>query len=349
MKIKYRALSDNLIACTTVTDFSDITMHSLAEALKKTGLKGRSLISIRNFRKEEIKRLFEATKLMEPYMKVGLSLLPRKVLATLFFEPSTRTKFSFETAMHKLGGDVISESTPYTSSSIAKEESLDDMIRVISKYVDIIVLRHPNSEEAIRAVQASDVPIISGGFGDLEHPTQALLDLYTIWRTFGRIKNLKVIIASPDLKAARTGHSLAYGLAKLDAEIILASSKELKMPKETIENLRRMKASVTEFFDPLNFDELVSSSDVVYFPGCRVPCGPKRDAFRNIASKYFIQLETLEKTKEKLGKMVYVMHPLPRFPGEIDPRIDQTHHALYFKQIEYSIPIRMTIIASILD
>jgi len=324
-------------------------MDLLIEAIKKTGLKGRSLISTLDIRKEEIETLFEATKLMEPYVRVGINLLPRKVLATLFFEPSTRTRLSFETAMHKLGGSVISESTPLISSAVAKEESLDDMIKVISKYADIIVLRHPDSEKAMKAIKMSDVPVISGGFGDLEHPTQSLLDLYTIWRTFGKIDGLSVMIACPDLKAARTGHSLTYGLAKFGVKIILASPEDLKMPKEVIENLREVGADFTEFLDSPNFDELVSSSDVVYLPGCRVPHGPERDVFRRIASKYFIKLETLENAKEKLGRMVYIMHCLPRFPGEMDLRIDLTPHALYFKQVEYGIPIRMALIASILS
>jgi len=218
---------------------NDSEIEAFAPLVGGIGLKGQNLLSINDLTDEQIMDLFELGRRLEPWNRSAVNLLPGKVLATLFFQPSTRTRLSFETAMHRLGGAVITETTPLISSSAAKEESLDDMLRVVAQYANVIVLRHFDDVEARRAVGSSGAPVISGGFGQWEHPTQALLDLYTLWRTYGRIKDLKVCIASTDLDHARTGHSMAYGLARLGAKVTLASPSNARTPMRCLQRSRR--------------------------------------------------------------------------------------------------------------
>jgi aspartate carbamoyltransferase catalytic subunit len=198
-------------------------IKTIETLVNEIGFVGESLLSINDLTNDQIYGLFELARSLEPWNRSKIDLLPGKVMSTLFFQPSTRTRMSFETAMHRLGGSVISEANPMVTSSAAKEESLVDMMKVVSKYANIIVIRHPNDVEARDGVTYSEVPVINGGFGDWEHPTQALLDLYTLWRTHNRIEGLSVTIAIADLVAARTGHSMAYGLARMGANVTLAS------------------------------------------------------------------------------------------------------------------------------
>lgn len=295
--------------------------------------------------------LFSLAELLEPYQHDGIAILPNKMMATIFFEPSTRTRLSFESAMNRLGGRVLTEATPLISSSIAKDESLDDMLRVVSEYANIIVLRHPDPDVAEKAVKSSMVPVISGGFGDREHPTQALLDLYTIYRTMGKIDFVSVTIAGPDLSKARVGHSLALALARYRAKITLVSPAASATPDYVISSLKNQNADLTQVLDP-TLDEymtVIGSSDIVYLAGCRVPKGDQsRETFRRLNQQYFVPLEALENAKSK-GKMVYLMHPLPRFLGEIDPRIDCTPFALYFRQAGCGVVLRMALLLSILS
>lgn len=328
------------------------TSHNLKQVIskaRKIGLENRNFTSINVLKREQIDDLLELAASLEPYRSSVVNLLSKKLMATLFFEPSTRTRLSFEAAMNRLGGRVISEASALISSSAAKEESLEDMIRVMSEYANVIVLRHHDAEAAERATQNSTVPVISGGFGDKEHPTQALLDLYTIYRTLRKIDGSKVTIASPDLAKARTGHSLALALARYKSEITLVSPSSAKTPDYVIEGLGG--ANFKEVTDPSaeEYTALIQSSNIVYLPGCRVPKGDaSRDAFRKLSAQYLIPLEMLEKAKEN-GRMVYVMHCLPRFPGEMDLRVDQTQHAIYFEQAGHGIPLRMALLLSILS
>jgi aspartate carbamoyltransferase catalytic subunit len=321
--------------------------HLISKA-KKIGLRNKNITTINALSRKQIDDLLALAALLEPFRDSAINLLPTKLMATLFFEPSTRTRLSFETAMNRLGGRVISEATALISSSAAKEESLEDSIRVISEYANVIVLRHHDAETAERATQRSTVPVISGGFGDKEHPTQALLDLYTIYRTLKRIDGSRVTIACPDLTKARTGHSLALALARYKSEITLVSPSLARTPDYVIKSLAG--ASFKEVTDPSReeYASLVQSSDIVYLPGCRVPKGDEsREAFRKLSEQYLVSLEMLEKAKED-GKMVYLMHCLPRFPGEMDLRVDDTSHAIYFKQAGYGVPLRMALLLSLL-
>ena len=164
------------------------TLNAMIDAI---GFQGQSLLSINDLTNEQIYGLFELALALEPWNRSRIDLLPGSLMATLFFQPSTRTRMSFETAMARLGGAVVTEANPMVSSSAAKEESLADMMKVVSKYANVIVLRHPNDVEARDACTYSESPIISGGFGHWEHPTQALLDMYTLWRTQGKIEGCK--------------------------------------------------------------------------------------------------------------------------------------------------------------
>ena len=322
-------------------------LATLEPLVAKIDIEGHNLLSINDLTNDQILGLFELGRRLEPWNRSSVNLLQGKVLATLFFQPSTRTRLSFETAMHRLGGAVITETTPLISSSAAKEESLDDMLRVVSKYANIIVLRHFDDVDARRAVASSEAPVISGGFGQWEHPTQALLDLYTLWRTYGHVEGLKVCIASTDLDHARTGHSMAYGLARLGAEVTLASPRTARTPDEVIAKISSSGASVTEEFDleQDTFNELIYGMDLVYLPGCSAPQGPEAEAFKATMDKYLVRHETLQRAEEE-GRIIYVTHTLPRRPGEMDLEIDSMPSELYFKAIAYSVSVRMSLLVS---
>jgi aspartate carbamoyltransferase catalytic subunit len=257
---------------------------------------------------------------------------------------------SFETAMARLGGAVITETTPLISSSMAKEESLDDMLKVVSKYANIIVIRHPNADEAREAVTYSECPVINGGFGDWEHPTQALLDLYTLWRTYGRVEGLEVCIATPDLRAARTGHSMAYGLARFGAKVILASLEANRASDEVMRTLAGVGGDVEEVLDldQDGFNKLVSHVDLVYLPGCSAPKGPDAEAFKQHMDNYYVRYETLKKVYDEEGRIIYVTHTLPRRSGEMDLRIDRSPSQLYFEAITHSVSMRMALVSSMI-
>ena len=323
------------------------TLNAMINAI---GFQEHSLLSINDLTNAQIYGLFELALALEPWNRSRIDLLPGSLMATLFFQPSTRTRMSFETAMARLGGAVVTEANPMVSSSAAKEESLADMMKVVSKYANVIVLRHPNDVEARDACTYSESPIISGGFGHWEHPTQALLDMYTLWRTQGKIEGVKVVIASADLIAARTGHSMAYGLARLGADVTLASPKANRTPAEVMEKIGTVHGNVKEEFD-LNqdsFNELVAGMDLVYLPGCSAPKGAEAEAFKKVMDYYYVRHETLEKVRQEEGRVICVTHTLPRRAGEMDLRIDTTPSQQYFEAIAYSVSIRMALVASIL-
>lgn len=323
------------------------TIQSIIEAIDFTG---QSLLSINDLSNDQIYGLFELAKALEPWNRSLIPLATGKVMSTLFFQPSTRTRMSFETAMQRLGGGVISEANPLVTSSAAKEESLHDMFKVVSKYANIIVLRHFNDVEAREAIPLSESPIINGGLGHWEHPTQALLDLYTLWSMHGRIEGLNVCIASPDMIGARTGHSMAYGLARLGANVTIACNETHRTPEEVLNKINSMNGNVVESFDHTqkSFNELIRDMHLVYLPGCSAPKGPESEAFKTLMEQYYVKLETLEEVREREGRTIYVTHTLPRRQGEMDLRIDTSPHQLHFEAIGFSVSIRMALVASIL-
>ena len=323
------------------------TIRSLVREIE---FEGCSLLSINDLTNDQIYGLFELAKVLEPWNRSVIPLLTGNVMSTLFFQPSTRTRMSFETAMHRLGGSVISEANPMVTSSAAKEESLSDMLKVVSKYANIIVMRHFNDVDAREAAPYSDSPIINGGWGHWEHPTQALLDLYTLWRMYGRVEGLNVCVASPDLVEARTGHSMAYGLARLGANVTLASLKSKRTPDEVLQNINSMGITVHESFDhdQDSFNELIEDMHLVYLPGCSAPKGPESEKFKDYMDRYLVRYETLEKVRQQDGRNIYVTHTLPRRAGEMDLRIDNSPSQLYFEAIAYSVSIRMALVTAIL-
>jgi aspartate carbamoyltransferase catalytic subunit len=325
-------------------------LGSIKSMINEVDFVGKSLMSINDLSDDQLYGLFNVARALEPYNRSRIELFPDRLAALLFFQPSTRTRMSFQTAMHRLGGMVISEANPQVTSSAAKEESLADMMRCVSQYANVIVLRHNNDIEARDGATYSDVPVINGGMGHWEHPTQALLDLYTLWRKFDRIEGLKVCVAAADLVEARTGHSMAYGLARLGAKVTLASPKDKRVPDEIMSRIREdFHCEIDEVFDSnkQSFNELVSDMDLVYLPGCSAPKGESAEAFKKVMDDYFVKNETLEAGRAA-GRNIYVTHTLPRRAGEMDLRIDNTESQLYFEAILHSVSLRMGLLSIIL-
>ena len=329
----------------------------IRDAIKRTNLRLCNILVMDDLpTRREVEALFEISSYLEPIWRTGgLNFLAGKVLATLFFETSTRTRLGFEISMDKLGGKVIAEAAPMLTSRVAVGESLADMLQTISSYADLIALRCPNADAAIEAVrEGAKVPVISGGFGPHEHPVAGYTDLYTLWRQFGKIDDLKVLFLGPDQTHSRTTHSLAYGLSKFGAEIVFATESEKRNPEEVLQKLRQNNVRFSEHLDPskAEVEKLIRSVDVVYcsmFIRGIPEKEPERSDWFKMASKYYIELDHLEKTKKELGKSIKIMHPLPRYPEkEMDHRIDGTEYALYWKQVALAQRIRMAMMLSIL-
>lgn len=259
------------------------------------------------------------------------------VLGLLFFEPSTRTKMSFETAIKRLGGDTIDMGS-VDSSSVTKGESLADTVRVIEGYADALVLRHPKQGAAKMASEFVDVPVINAGDGAGHHPTQTLLDLYTIRENAG-LDDLTIGIMG-DLKYGRTVHSLAQALTNFETTQHFISPESLALPPEVRYDLNEAGASVEEHTD-LEF--VLPDLDVLYVTRIQRERFPDENEYRAVASEYGIDLAMLADAKEDLS----IMHPLPRV-DEIDPAIDDTDHAAYFEQAHNGVPVRMALLDSLL-
>lgn len=325
--------------------------------IQRTGIQGRHLTFIDDLSQQELLNLFATAEMLEPYWRSGIELLKNRILCTLFFQPSTRTRFSHETAMFRLGGNVLTESNPLISSSAAKNESLYDSIRVISQYADILVLRHPDDVRVLSDIErlgTESVPIISGGYGDVTHPTQGLLDMYTAWRWLGGdFSTMNVMIATPDLSRARSGQSFALGLARMGARLHYSGTTGLRTPEVIRDKLDAMNANYTEHNDLtiMQQEELIADDgiDLLYLPGCSVKKGDSgRDDFMKKMQAYYFTREGMERIEQRGGKAVGVMHSLPRNEGEFDFSIDASPYQLYFKQIAFSVPLRMSLLANIL-
>ena len=246
---------------------------NIADKLEETGMRGKNFIFLTDWKREQLISLFEAAQMIEPFWKHRLNLMNNKVLGTIFFQPSTRTRFSTEDAMVRLGGSVLSESNPLHSSSTAKGESLFDYLRTVSTYADIIGLRHYDDGNVFRSLEGATVPVISCGWGNVTHPTQGILDLYTCYRAFGNFEGMKIMIATPDLSRARSGHSFAMGLAQMGAEIIYVGSSKNKMLPLVQDKLNEAGAKYEIYNDLSNAEimDLMAGCDACYLPGCSVP------------------------------------------------------------------------------
>jgi len=335
---------------------SEFAPKDIYTQIERTGIQGRNLTFIDDLSPDELENLFFTAEMLEPFWRSGLELLRHRILCTLFFQPSTRTRFSHETAMYRLGGNVLTESNPLISSAAAKNESLYDSIRVISQYTDVLVLRHPDDERVLADIEqlgADTVPIISGGYGNVTHPTQGLLDMYTAWRVLGGdFSAMTVMIATPDLSRARSGQSFALGLARMGARIVYSGTTGLRTPDVILEKLDAVNGNYEEHNDLTiaQQEDLIADEgiDLLYLPGCSVKKGdPGRDDFMKKMEEYYFTVDGLSRIQKKSGKTVGVMHSLPRNEGEFDFGIDATQHELYFKQIGFSVPLRMSLLANI--
>jgi len=298
---------------------------------------GRDIISIKDFTREEIDYILKIARAMEPIAKSGSDMLHGKTLATLFFEPSTRTRLSFEAAMHKLGGTAIGFAEPEIAS-IKKGENLADTVRVVENYADVIALRHPLEGAARLAAEFAQVPVINAGSGAEEHPTQALLDLYTILKEKGRIDGLNIALVG-DLRYGRTVHSLAYALSLYKVKLYLVSPELLRMRREVSDTIKKK----IEIVKKTEIEEVLPETDVLYVTRIQEERFPDPAEYAKVRGTYKIGLDTLKDAKEDM----ILMHPLPRV-DEIDDEVDDTPHARYFQQVWNGIVMRMALLALIL-
>ena len=305
--------------------------------VKAESFRGRDIISMREFNRSEIDYILDTADKMIKLEQTGSDLLKGKVMAALFFEPSTRTRLSFESAMNRLGGSVIGFATP-AGSSVEKGESLADTIRTVSQYSDIIAMRHPDEESSRLAAEVASVPIINGGSGPWEHPTQALLDLHTIRTAKGTIDGLNIALAG-DLLYGRTTHSLAVALRNYDVKCYFVSPKALKMRQDVIDDVNG-KLDYTELE---NLKTILPEMDIVYATRIQKERFSDPNEYDKLKDSYLINKEYLKSAKKEMK----LMHPLPRV-NEISTDVDETPHALYFKQMRHGIYLRMALLALVL-
>lgn len=298
------------------------------------------IVSVRDLTREQIEQVLEHSERMIPYARgeKGSKALDGKILATLFFEPSTRTRMSFESAMMRLGGRITDLGVP-SMSSISKGESLADTIRMVEVYSDIIVIRHPREGAARLAARFSSRPVINAGDGAGQHPTQTLLDLFTIKRIKKDFDKLKVTMVG-DLKYGRTVHSLAEALSSFGVELTFVAPQALQMPKETVKQVERAgcKPRLTN-----DLGETIADADVLYVTRIQKERFPDLAEYKKVAGMYRVDRDLLREAKSDL----IVMHPLPRV-DEIDPAVDDTPHAKYFEQAFNGVPVRMALLHLVL-
>ena len=297
---------------------------------------GRDIVSIKDFTREEIDYILKTAASMEQTAKKGSNMLHGKILATLFFEPSTRTRLSFEAAMNKLGGTTIGFAEPKVAA-IKKGENLADTIRVVENYADVLVLRHPLEGAARLAAEFSDVPVINAGSGAEEHPTQALLDLYTILKEKGTINGLNITLMG-DLRYGRTVHSLAYALSLYDVNLTLVSPELLRMRREVSDAIKQ-RINIVECSA---VEDVLPETDVLYVTRIQEERFPDPAEYAKVSGTYKIDVSTLEGAKEDL----IIMHPLPRV-DEIAHEVDDTPYARYFQQVWNGIVTRTALLALI--
>ncbi len=303
-------------------------------------LNGRHVISIADFTREEILYLLRAAEAMETGK--AAEILAGRLMATLFFEPSTRTRLSFEAAMLKLGGRVMGFSDP-GSSSAKKGESLADTIRMIERYADVIVMRHPRDGSARLAAEVSRVPVINGGDGSNQHPTQTFLDLYTISRLFPELTagsgNLTLAFAG-DLRYGRTVHSLISALCHFGGRILTVAPRGLELPEQYIAEAKAHGISIEAV---PTLADAIAVCDVLYMTRLQEERFPDPLEFDHIKASYRVTAAMLESAKPHMR----ILHPLPRV-NEIAADVDATAHAHYFTQAANGIPVRQAILGLVL-
>ena len=296
----------------------------------------KSLISIGDFTKEEILHVLETAKEFEQNKEQ--TFLEGKVIASLFFEPSTRTRLSFETAINRLGAKVIGFSDA-TNTSQSKGETLKDTIKMVNNYVDMIVMRHPLEGSSRYASEVADVPVVNAGDGANQHPSQTLLDLYSILQTQGTLEGLTINMVG-DLKYGRTTHSLLQAMSHFNTKFIFTAPEELKMPKEYKQFL---DSKGIEYIETTSIDEYLNDCDILYMTRVQQERFTDPMEYERVKDVYTLSAGMLTDVKQNMK----ILHPLPRVT-EITQDVDETPYAYYFKQAENGLYVRMAIISYLL-
>lgn len=299
-------------------------------------MKNKNLVSITDFSKEEYLRILELAAEFEK--KPRQDILHGYVIATLFFEPSTRTRLSFETAINALGGRVIGFSDKGATSA-SKGETLHDTIKMVSNYADLIVMRHPLEGSARLASEVSSVPIVNAGDGANQHPSQTLLDMYSMIKTQGRLDKLKIVMVG-DLKYGRTVHSLLQAMSEFNTTFNFISPDELKMPP--FYKLYLDKKGL-KYYEGSDLNESLKDADIIYMTRVQQERFTDPIEYERVKNAYVLHRDMLKGCKETMK----VLHPLPRV-NEIHPDVDTSPHAYYFDQARNGVYVRMAIITSIL-
>lgn len=301
-------------------------------------MKKKDLISIMDYSKDDYLRIMELAADFEK--NPNQKLLEGKVVASLFFEPSTRTRLSFETAINRLGGRIIGFSDS-NSSSVTKGETLHDTIRMVSNYADLIVMRHPLEGSARYASEISNVPIINAGDGANQHPTQTMLDMYSIIKTQKTLDNLNIFMVG-DLKYGRTVHSLLMAMSQFENPIFnFIAPDELQMPEEYKIYLREKGI---RYFEHSEFTEIISEADIVYMTRVQKERFSDPIEYEQVKNVYILRNSMLKNTKANMR----ILHPLPRV-NEINPDVDSNEKAYYFEQARNGVFAREAIIAHTLN
>jgi len=302
---------------------------------------GKDIISVKQFHRGDLQYIFDVAHEMRGMVeRVGtFDLLKGKILANLFYEPSTRTSSSFTAAMERLGGSVI-PINEVQYSSVTKGETLTDTVRTLECYADVIVLRHPETGSAAKAAEAARKPVINAGDGTGEHPTQALLDIFTIREELGKLDNLTVTMLG-DLKYGRTVHSLARLLLNFDdIRLNYVSPEILRMPGDVMEEVKARGVTQAEF---TGLDEVLPETDVLYVTRVQKERFEDANAYETVKGAYVIDPVVMKAARHNM----IVMHPLPRV-GEISMELDSDPRAAYFRQMEYGLYVRMALLAIVL-
>jgi aspartate carbamoyltransferase catalytic subunit len=301
---------------------------------------GRHIIDLQDFTRKEVDYILRRSKRFEDIAsgERRSKMLQGYVLCNLFFEPSTRTRLSFSSAMMRLGGSVTGFASGAVSSA-TKGETLSDTIRVVENYCDVIVLRSGKEGAARLAADVSSKPIINAGDGTRKHPTQTLLDLYTVQKELGKIDGLKVSLVG-DLKYGRTVHSLSYALTMFDVDLTLVSPPQLSMPEEVVSDLEASGLRVNSTSD---LNEVIDTSDVIYMTRIQKERFPDPTEYERMRGAYSLDAQVLSGAK----KNMIVMHPLPRV-DEIKTDVDETPHARYFMQTFNGLVVRMALLSLVL-
>ncbi|MFA6949366.1 MAG: aspartate carbamoyltransferase [Lentimicrobiaceae bacterium] len=299
-------------------------------------MKNRSLVSINDYTKEEYLKILDLAEEFEANPKQPL--LEKHVVATLFFEPSTRTRLSFESAASRLGAKVIGFSD-VASSSVSKGESLKDTIMTVSNYCDIIVMRHPREGSARFASEVSKVPIINAGDGGNQHPTQCLLDLYSIRKTQGKLDGLNIAFVG-DLKYGRTVHSLVMALCNFNTTFHLVSPTELKLPSYV---KMHIKSNNLEYFQYTDLADVMETADIIYMTRIQRERFSDPIEYEKVKNAYILSASMLTNCKNNMR----ILHPLPRV-NEISEDVDKTDYAYYFQQALNGVYVRQALLATII-